>query len=73
MDELKNAIDQKGGLSQSARELGVSRQQLFNWIAGRQVPVKFCSAVEQKFGVSRKVLRPNDWQAIWPELEKSAA
>jgi DNA-binding transcriptional regulator YdaS (Cro superfamily) len=35
------------------------------------VPTDFCARVETAVGgeVTRKELRPDDWQEIWPELD----
>jgi len=30
-------------------------------------------SIERATGISRKELRPNDWQHIWPELTEAAA
>lgn len=50
--------------------LGISKQAIANWKASDSVPVKHCAAIEiaTRGAVTRKDLRPNDWQKIWPEL-----
>lgn len=69
MQKLRSAID-KRGLKVSADRLGIKKSRLGNWV-DRGVPVEHCAEVERVLGVSRKVLRPDDWQLIWPELKQS--
>lgn len=66
MQILKQAVDART-LKVAADLLSVTPQRLSNWME-RGVPVGKCAAVEAALGVSRKALRPNDWQFIWPEL-----
>ncbi|MFY2845622.1 transcriptional regulator [Achromobacter ruhlandii] len=59
-----------------ARHVGVSPALVYQWRTGRRpVPVEHCAAIEQVTGgdVSRRDLRPDDWQRIWPELATPAA
>jgi len=54
-----------------ARHLGVSPQAVGECKkGGRPVPIPWCPKVESVTGgeVTRKDLRPRDWQEIWPEL-----
>jgi len=54
-----------------ARSVGVSPALLHQWIEGiRPVAIRHCTAIERATDgeVSRKDLRPDDWQIIWPEL-----
>lgn len=54
-----------------ARDVGVSPALVYQWRTGRRpVPVEHCAAIERVTGgeVSRRDLRPDDWQRIWPEL-----
>lgn len=54
-----------------ARAIGVSPALLHQWVEEiRPVAVRHCLAIERKSGgaVSRRELRPADWQTIWPEL-----
>lgn len=71
METLKQAVEAKG-LKVSADLLGVTPQRLSNWME-RGVPVERCATVEAELGVSRKTLRPTDWQSIWPELAATEA
>lgn len=54
--------------------LGVSVAAIGNWKV-RGVPVEHCFAIEQatKGAVTRKDLRPDDWQKYWPELDQAIA
>lgn len=57
--------------AQIARVVGVSPAMVYQWRMGlRPVPAERCAAVERATGgaVTRKDLRPNDWQTVWPEL-----
>jgi len=54
-----------------ARAIGVSPALLHQWIEEiRPVAIRHCPAIERESGgvVSRRELRPADWQTIWPEL-----
>jgi len=58
-----------------ARDVGVSPALVYQWRTGRRpVPVEHCAAIERfTVGeVSRRDLRPDDWQRIWPELATQA-
>lgn len=70
--DLKTYIEvTNASKSAMARDLTVSYDQLNQWCTGRRpIPVKHCTAIESltKGYVSRKDMRPDDWQAIWPDL-----
>jgi DNA-binding transcriptional regulator YdaS (Cro superfamily) len=54
-----------------AREIDVSPALLHQWIEKiRPVAIHHCTAIEARTAgaVTRKDLRPGDWQKIWPEL-----
>lgn len=58
-----------------ASQLGVSQPTVSDWCTGKkQVPEKRCVAIERATNgaVSRRDLRPTDWQDIWPELAQQA-
>ncbi len=60
-----------GGLSKLASMVGVSAPTMYEWkTSARPVPIARCLSIEQatKGEVTRRDLRPNDWQHIWPEL-----
>lgn len=50
---------------------GYSYQQIAHWKL-RGVPPKHCVHIEQVTGTTRRELRPDDWQKIWPELAVQA-
>ena len=58
-----------GGRVNLALALGVSATAIGNWKT-RGIPIEHCAAIEQAVGevVTRRDLRPDDWQKIWPEL-----
>lgn len=65
---LKKHPEKRGEIASS---LGVSVAYVYQWMRGiRPVPVQYCAAIEKVTvgAVSRKDLRPDDWQEIWPEL-----
>lgn len=68
---IEKAADAVGGASRLASLLGVSAQAVSNWKSST-VPIERCVAIEQvtKGVVTRRDLRPADWLAIWPELER---
>lgn len=48
---------------------------LSQWASGaRPIPLERCTPIELATDgkVTRKDLRPDDWQAIWPELAEAA-
>jgi DNA-binding transcriptional regulator YdaS (Cro superfamily) len=54
-----------------AQALKVSQPTVSDWSTGKKpVPVERCAQLERATGgvVTRKDLRPDDWQEIWPEL-----
>lgn len=65
------AIDEAGGLSNFAKEVGVSNSVAWQWKSGvRPVPAVWCrSIVKAAQGKVRlQELRPNDWRQYWPDL-----
>jgi DNA-binding transcriptional regulator YdaS (Cro superfamily) len=59
-----------------AKKLGVSSVLISQWKTGkRPVPIERCTAIEVATGgqVTRKDLRPDDWESIWPELKTDEA
>lgn len=68
---FKKAVDIVGGLSQLASSVGISPSFAWQIKEGmRPCPVRTAVAIERATGgqVTRKDLRPNDWQDIWPEI-----
>ncbi|WP_063894811.1 transcriptional regulator [Burkholderia ubonensis] len=61
-----------GSRSELARICKVKPAHIWNWMHRdrRGVPAEACVRIEVATGgvVSRRDLRPDDWQDIWPEL-----
>ena len=75
--DLKTYLKQDGAIRASvlARQVGVSPALVYQWrTAKRPVPIEHCAAIEHATSgeVSRRDLRPDDWQRIWPELATPA-
>ena len=71
MNSIERAIAKVGNASRLAESLCVSVQAVCFWRDGkRSIPVDKCAENERITGgaVSRRDLRPDDWQRIWPEL-----
>ena len=74
---MDRAIACLGSQRALARALGISAVAVGQWgregDSSRRVPPKQCVRVEQLTHgvVSRRDLRPDDWQDIWPELAES--
>ena len=65
-----------GASRRMARALGAYASDISNWAAGRRKPgVAVCVAIElhTNGAVTRRDLRPDDWQDIWPELDGAQA
>lgn len=60
------------GQSHLAKQLRVPASQVHHWVQGiKPVPIKYCQSIKERVnGVTLQMLRPNDWQAVWPELAK---
>ncbi len=79
--ELNDYLKSPGALSvrELASAIGVkSDMQVRQWqcgYAGRKPGPIYCVAIERATNglVTRRELRPDDWQAIWPELIESSA
>lgn len=68
--------EQRGRSLRLANTLGVTPPVVSDWCTGKkQVPVERCVAIERatEGAVTRRDLRPDDWQAIWPELAEPRA
>ncbi len=69
MEAILQAIRQAGSQSALAKALGVTPPLIYQLATGRTaVSVQIAVRIEQKFGISRRDLRPADWWTIWPEL-----
>lgn len=69
---IELAASVAGSQSALARALKLSPQAVQKWCSSGVVPVGRCLAIERatKGKVTRKDLRPNDWQNYWPELAR---
>lgn len=70
------AIDLLGGPTAAAKLLGASSYQTVQqWRESGSVPPRYCPAIEKLLNgaVTRRDLRPDDWQDIWPDLSGKAA
>ena len=58
-----------GGRMELAAQLKVTPAAIGNWKV-RGVPLEHCPHIEKltERAVTRQMLRPDDWQRIWPEL-----
>lgn len=69
---LKDWTQQVRGRQASlASQLGVPATNVCQWVSGLKTPsIKTAVAIEVVTSgeVTRKELRPADWQLIWPEL-----
>lgn len=60
-----------GSYEALANQLGISKGAVHQWKSpDRKVPIEHCTRIEQitEGKVTRQMLRPDDWQSIWPEL-----
>src|SRR6187431_1712605 len=64
---LEEAVRAVGGVSELARQIGISQPSVSNW---NRVPAERVLIVEAATGINRKVLRPDLYGA--PEQEQSA-
>lgn len=73
MTEIDRAILSAGGVGKLAQAIGVVQSAVSNWRARGSIPPEHCASVEQATGgaVTRRDLRPDDWEKIWPELAQS--
>lgn len=69
--QVKRAIKIIGNGALLAEKLGVTAVTVSDWASGkRPVPIIRCVEIEKLTNsvVNRKMLRPSDWDQIWPEL-----
>ena len=76
--ELAKYLDTagRGSISRLAREVGAHVPDMSRWASKQRiVPVQHCLAIERATAgtVTRRDLRPDDWQKIWPELAEPTA
>lgn len=68
---IEIAAAEIGSYKALADILGVTKGAVHQWMkSDRKVPIEHCTPIEQatKGVVTRQMLRPDDWKAIWPEL-----
>lgn len=73
---ISRAAQFVGGLTPLAKMIGVSVPTVHEWkTLKRPVPASRCVAIEiaTNGAVTRKDLRPDDWQSYWPELAQAPA
>ncbi|MDR0672749.1 MAG: helix-turn-helix domain-containing protein [Zoogloeaceae bacterium] len=71
--KLKTYLSTVETAASLARKVGVSSGFVSQWCSGfRPVPIARCVAIERATGgaVTRRDLKPDDWQDIWPELAR---
>lgn len=71
MNPLESAIAAVDGVGKLADAIGVRQSAISNWRARGTTPdAAYCVAIERATNgaVTRRDLRPDDWQKIWPEL-----
>ena len=75
LEAMKHPIEKAAEIIGSQKALGmalgVTKAAVWQWMTcGRRVPVEHCPRIETltKGAVTRRDLRPDDWQEIWPEL-----
>ena len=76
MKPLDLAISRVNGVGKLAELIGVGQSVISNWRARNSIidPL-LCSEIERVTdgAVTRQMLRPDDWQTIWPELTRPDA
>lgn len=71
MDIATYLSDQKMSQSAFAGLLGVSQGLVYQWLTGRRpISAERCLSIERATNgaVTRRDLRPRDYQNIWPDL-----
>jgi hypothetical protein len=73
MTHWTQLFDRPGFQAALAKRFDLSRQTVNGWRAG--IPVPYCAGVEEECAAefTRRDFRPDDWQAIWPELDTAKA
>ena len=73
---IQQACESVGSQAGLAKAIEVAPAIVHQWRSGtRPVPVQHCLAIERATAgtVTRRYLRPDDWQKIWPELAEPTA
>ena len=61
----------RGTATAMAKKIGAYSSDISDWAnEERPIPAHYCKEIEDftEGNVTRKILRPNDWQKYWPEL-----
>jgi DNA-binding transcriptional regulator YdaS (Cro superfamily) len=69
--KLADYLSAHGAQTELARAVGAQPQLVWQWSRGvRKIPIERCMPIERATNgaVTRRDLRPDDWQEIWPEL-----
>lgn len=69
---IEKAIQAAGGLTAFAAAVGETKQTVNLWRIRGQTPANKTLVVEAATGISRRLLRPNDWADYWPETKAAA-
>ncbi len=77
IDHIK-IIEALGGPAAVSGRLGIKAPSVHGWMTGKHgIPdsrlIELGADIEATGLYTRKQLRPNDWQQIWPELAAAAA
>lgn len=70
-EALSRAVGIVGSQVALAKILGKSQPHIYKWLnSPNGVPPEHCFSIEQATAglVTRRDLRPDDWEKIWPEL-----
>lgn len=68
---VKTAVEIVGSQKKLGELCGFTQQAVYKWLHGKsRVPAEGCVLIEKGTNgvVSRKDLRPDDWEKIWPEF-----
>lgn len=74
--KLSAYLSSHGSKAKLARAINAQPQLVWQWATGvRPVPPRRCLAIELETAgaVTRKDMRPDDWQDYWPELAQAPA
>jgi DNA-binding transcriptional regulator YdaS (Cro superfamily) len=75
MNKFSKVLKKFGTPTETAAAIGVTVQAVCFWRDGdREINPKTCVIIESLMDgeVTRKDLRPDDWQQLWPELIEAA-
>jgi len=76
-NSLEKAVDICGGQTALAKSINLTQPYIQNWLKRSNgiPPPEYCADIEKATNglVTRRDLRPDDWQKIWPELTEQKA